>query len=176
MNFGFYSSSNDNPIKETHKSSTLANKNIYLSIKFRDNEVMSEPSQPPFIQVFNDQFQFVEAKKYLKIKGPLLLKVVHDHMYPLFRFSHELTIVKPKKLPIKKGSLICFWSKECFHPCILLTTIDEETKTFKIAFLKEPEFEISKEYDVSALLGVIQSPRPGPIDKFKILRRVFGRP
>lgn len=141
-----------------------------------DNGIMSKSSKVPFIQVFNDQFQFVEAKKYLKIKGPLHLKVVHDHMYPLFRFSHDLTIIKPKNFPIKKGSLICFWAKGCFHPCILLTPINEETKTFKITFLKEPEFEITKEYDVSAFLGVIQTPKPGPIDKIKILKRVFCRP
>ena len=95
----------------------------------------SQPSN--IIRVYTEEFYFAEAKKYLKIKGPLAMEIVHDHMYPLLRYGMKVTIARPENQEIRVGQLACFWQEGMIRPC-LITEVDGN-QNFKVSFLNSDE-------------------------------------
>lgn len=103
------------------------------------------------IQIFMDKFEFVEAKKFLALKGPLKCQVIQDHMYPILRFSHEITLKKPEK-GLRAPMLACYWRDGQLHPCLINKVQDQKIEVLftntgkKVCDLKEQDFlgEIAK--------------------------------
>lgn len=116
------------------------------------------------VQVYDDKFKFVEAKKFVSLKGPLSLKVVHDSMYPLWRYGHELVVAKVEEGALKKGLPVCFWRDEIYHPCFVKELLPNGN--FTVFFLNSDEDfgEVEPQY----LLGQIVSPKIGLLDRLKI--------
>lgn len=86
------------------------------------------------ISIYMDKFEFVEAKKYLALKGPLKVKIVHDDMYPLFKFDQKVQLRKPPK-GLKPYMLACYWNQEKLNPCLIESVYSDGT--FKVKFLKK---------------------------------------
>lgn len=76
--------------------------------------------------VYIDKFQFVSAKKYLALEGPIVFEAVHDRMYPLIKYGQKIRVEKVQN-ELKKGDLIVAWSE------------DEEMLYFGIFFGTKPD-------------------------------------
>ncbi len=95
-------------------------------------------SQPSNItRVYTEEFYFAEAKKYLKIKGPLAMEIVHDHMYPLLRYGMKITISRAQDGQIRPGRLACFWQEGMIRPC-LIEEVDDQGN-FRVSFFNSDE-------------------------------------
>ena len=116
------------------------------------------------ITTYMDEFTFVEAKKYLALKGPLRLNVVHDRMYPLFRFNTEIFLRKPHKGQIKEGQLACYWHNEILHPCIIKRVLPEGE--YSVFFLNGEA--PTRTFTESHYLGEIIFPKPNIWYKLKL--------
>jgi hypothetical protein len=116
------------------------------------------------IKAYNEKFDFVEAKKYLAHKGPLEMKIIHDGMYPLFRFGTKISIKKPKDGLIKKGKLACFWKEDIIHPCLVKEVYEDQS--FEVLLLKDKE--VIGPIDSKFYLGEIVGPSIGPIWEIKL--------
>lgn len=117
-----------------------------------------------FIQTYIDKFQFVEAKKYLALKGPLGLNVVHDSMFPLLTFNTDLVIKRPIEGRPRSGKLSCFWHQNIVHPC-LVTEVYEDG-SFKVRFINKEE--APRVYPKESFLGEIVSPKISLLWKFRL--------
>ena len=112
-----------------------------------------KPTQPTdFTQVYIDKFLFIEAKKYLSLKGPLGLDVVHDSMYPLLKFGMPLIVTKAQ---VRKGQLACFWKDDILHPCLISEVFSDQS--FKAKFLNKDE--VLGPIDQKYFLGEIIQPK-----------------
>jgi len=120
---------------------------------------------PDAIQTYIDKFDFVEAKKYLALKGPLRLNIVHDNMFPLLRFNTTVILRKPPK-GIRAGKLGCYWHNDQVHPCLITEVYNEGE--FAIAFLNRES--PSRTFSESQYLGEIIYPKLNWWWKFKLWR------
>ena len=129
---------------------------------------MGKPETFGSIQIYDDKFKFVEAKKFLTLKGPLSLKVVHDHMYPLWRYGHELIIKRVDDKNFKVGLPICFWRDEVYHPC-LIKEIKGNGNLIVTFMNAEHDFG---EVEPQFVLGQVAHPKIGLWSRLKAFFRV----
>lgn len=97
---------------------------------------MNDTQDLCFVKVYTDKFYFTEAKKFLALKGPIGMNIVHDSMYPLLKFGTSITIAKGSP---EKGMLACFWEEDIIHPCVI-SRINSD-KSFEVKFLKTKDIE-----------------------------------
>lgn len=124
-----------------------------------------EKGQPTdFITVFIDKFAFVEAKKYLALKGPLGMNIVHDSMYPLLTFSHSITIFRPPEGIPRRGKISVFWHQDTVHPCLVTKVFPDGS--FKVVFINKEE--PARLFPKEAFLGEVSDPKISWWWKFKL--------
>ena len=116
---------------------------------------MGQPQVTDFIQAYIDKFSFVEAKKYLALKGPLGLKVIQDNMYPLLRFDNLLVISHPPQGRAKAGMLACYWENDLVNPCYITKVYPDGS--FKVRFINRED--PPRLYSSENFLGEIISPK-----------------
>lgn len=125
------------------------------------------PSQPPdFIQAYIDKFQFVEAKKYLALVGPLGMNVIHDNMYPLLTINTSLTISRPPEGIPRTKRLSCFWHQDIVHPCLITHVFEDGS--FKARFINKDD--PPRVFPKDSYLGEVVFPKVSMYWKWKLWR------
>lgn len=116
---------------------------------------MSHDEPKSIINVYIDKFQFAQAKKYLAVKGPITMNVVHDAMFPLLSFNTSLVIERPPEGFPRAKKLSCFWHQEIVHPCLITQVFEDGS--FKVRFLNRND--PPRIFPSDSYLGEIVSPK-----------------
>ena len=123
------------------------------------------------IQIYADAFDFAEAKKFLAIKGCVRLNVVHDSMYPLWRYGQELIVDKLAPEKVAPGMAVLFWREGVYHPCLVKSVA--ENHDFEITFLNSDED--MGQVESKFLLGQVVHPKLGLLWKLRLwFRQTFA--
>lgn len=119
------------------------------------------------IQVYSDKFDFIEAKKFLALKGPLAIEVIQDSMYPLWRYGEKLILKTIEDGP-KVGMAVCFWHEGVIHHCIIK---ELSGSGFKVYFLNRDQNDFG-EVEQKLLLGQIVGPKLSPLWRLRLWWRL----
>ncbi len=100
--------------------------------------------------VYIDKFQFVTAKKYLSLEGPINFKTVHDRMYPLIKYGQEVKVER-KEGAFKYGDILAAWEEEFLYFGLYMGKSDEHIQLY---FTKNRE---TKSFPESLVLGQVSN-------------------
>ncbi len=126
-----------------------------------------EPLSKTTQTVYIDEFQFVSAKKYLSLKGPIHFTTVHDRMFPLIKYGQEVRVEKLED-SYKQGDLLVAWEEEFLYFGLFLGRKEDHILLY---FTKEGEI---KSFPDTYLFGRVTNIKVPFLERIKLkLKKLF---